>query len=130
VQIVTVSQLKALKVRLLQSVYVDRQPIGHHVQNIDLDPARTNDTGEPPMSEAAVVDAVCSILLQTPHLCMCTFGDYLPIIPSFLTCLSVMSAAALTYLNVWMKPDTENTFPIFNTLSSLQLLVIKFLEGS
>jgi hypothetical protein len=67
--------------------------------------------------------------MQTP--CIHTYyaSKHLPATPAALVCLSNLAVENLTALSIWVRPDTDNVFPVLAALRNLHELYAHFLAA-
>jgi hypothetical protein len=124
IDIRTDPQLMTLKRRLFEATYVDRNPMGHIVQDFffDSDEAwlRTGD-----------VEALMFVVNQMSRLRLFTvMAQGLEATHTLLSCVSTLSASTLTKLQMVVPTGDDGTFPVINSLQNLRILRLYIPVGS
>jgi hypothetical protein len=121
VDLKTPSQLMAFKTRLHDAAYVSGKPVGHMVRELVLDFASSE-------SNEDVETALIFVVTQMPKLHTYEVSSQAPKVSIvLLSCLSVLSAATLTYLDINILPGGDAIFPVINLLYTLDSLFLRIM---
>jgi hypothetical protein len=119
VDLKTPSQLMAFKTRLHDAAYVSGKPIGHMVRKLVLNFTSSE-------SNEDIETALIFVATQMPKLHTYDVSGQAPKVSiALLSCLSVLSAATLTYLDINIPPGGDAIFPVISSLYTLDSLFLR-----
>jgi hypothetical protein len=113
--------VRALRIRLWESAYIQKTSIGHLVASLELQDLKESNRRKRTMSAQEANDTILAILMLVPNLSRFTFRGW----ATGQTDLLVLMRAAgtsLTKLDIYVEADYDGVFPVLNAFPHLSTL--------